>query len=71
MVVTAAGDKLRILGAEISAGGQQSEALEAAKSTFLRIHYNGTHRHVTMTEVTLVVPTIMLGKFDRQGYEDC
>lgn len=42
--VTSAGDKLRIAGAEISAGGAQMEALEAAKSTFLRIHFNGTHR---------------------------
>ncbi len=39
-----AGDKLRVVGAEISAGGAQLEALEAAKSTFLRIHFNGTHK---------------------------
>lgn len=61
VVVAAAGDKLRILGAEISAGGQQSEALEAAKTTFLRIHCNGTHRYETMTVVALVVSTQMLG----------
>ena len=55
------GDKLRILGAEISAGGQQSEVLEAAKTTFLRIHYNGTHRYATVTVITLIVPTKRLG----------
>ena len=45
-VCACAGDKIRVAGAEVSAGGAQTEALEAAKTTFLRITYNGTHRHV-------------------------
>ena len=46
---------MRIMGAEVTAGGAQQEALEAAKSTFLRIHYNGVHRYAVsqMTAVFL------------------
>ena len=44
LVCTLAGDKLQVIGAEISAGAIQKEALEAMRTTFLRIHYNGTHK---------------------------
>lgn len=39
-----AGDKVRVTGAETNEGGQQMEALEATKSSLLRISYNNTHR---------------------------
>lgn len=44
------------MGAEISAGAAQMEALEAAKTVFLRIHYNGTHRCVVTDGFTSSSP---------------
>lgn len=38
-----AGVRLRISGAELSAGSP-SEALEACKRAVLKVHFNGTHR---------------------------
>ena len=37
------GDKVRVAGAGLVAG-QQTDALEAANSTLLKLHYNGTHK---------------------------
>ena len=50
-----AGDKLQIIGAEISAGAIQKEALEAMRTTFLRIHYNGTHKSASLSLVISLV----------------
>ena len=38
-----AGDKLRVCGAELVANGQ-SEVLESAMTSHIRVSFNGTHR---------------------------
>ena len=61
MMVTAcmrgAGMKVRVCGAELAAG-QPADVLEAARSSLLRLRYNGTHRSVC--RAALQRPTLPL-----------
>jgi hypothetical protein len=44
--------KVRVAGAELAAG-EPADALEAGRSSTLRLHYNGTHRCSALFESLL------------------